>query len=112
MVVRTVLPPVQLHPDLVGAVDLHVGIPDALDLRFELSIAPGSSADQQCVPLASRVAPVSRRGELQNLADRLDPASAAVLIDEGFGHFSRRSSSAWAKNALAGFRISLARRSS
>ena len=35
-----------------------------------------------------------------------------MLIDEPVHHFSRRSSSAWAKNALASFKISLARRSS
>jgi hypothetical protein len=58
------------------------------------------------------MASVRQRGELQNLADRLDPESAAVFIDEGLGHFSWRSSSAWAKNALASFRFSLPQRSS
>jgi hypothetical protein len=35
-----------------------------------------------------------------------------MLIDEGLHDFKRRPSSAWAKNALASFRISLARRNS
>ena len=35
-----------------------------------------------------------------------------MFVDETLQNFSRRSSSAWAKNALASFRISLARRSS
>ena len=35
-----------------------------------------------------------------------------MRVDVGDGYFSRRSSSAWAKNALASFSISLARRSS
>jgi len=36
----------------------------------------------------------------------------AVLVNEASQDFSRRSSSAWAKKALASFSISLARRSS
>ena len=51
-------------------------------------------------------------GSLQNLAHRLDLESVAVLVDELPQSLNRRSSSAWAKNALATFRISLARRSS
>jgi hypothetical protein len=56
--------------------------------------------------------PISRRGDSQDSANRLDPKAAAVVIDEGPNHFKRRSSSAWAKKALASFRISLARLSS
>ncbi len=62
--------------------------------------------------LESCVAAVSRRGDLQDLADRLDPVGAAVFVDKLPQDLSRRSSSAWAKNALASLRISLARRSS
>ena len=54
----------------------------------------------------------SGRRDLQHCADRLEPVDTAVHIDEPVHHFSRRSSSAWSKNALASFRISLARRSS
>src|SRR3546814_6253392 len=49
---------------------------------------------------------------LQYLADRLDPVQVPVLIDIGVYFFSSRSSAAWAKKALAVFRISLARRNS
>jgi len=49
--------------------------------------------------------PIARRGNPQDLADRLDPEGAAMLIEEGLQDFRRRSSSAWAKNALANFRI-------
>src|SRR5271165_6537191 len=56
--------------------------------------------------------PVSRRGDLQRLADRLDPELVSVLIDELSHVLKRRSSSAWAKNALAKRRISLALRNS
>src|SRR5690625_1692320 len=58
------------------------------------------------------MAPVSRRGNLQYFADRLDPVSIPMLIDIGVYDFSLRSSSAWAKKALAVRRMSLARRSS
>ena len=59
-----------------------------------------------------RVMSIARRGDLQYLADRLDPEGVAVLINKGSQDLMRRSSSAWAKNALASFKISLARRSS
>src|SRR3990167_4980164 len=51
-------------------------------------------------------------GDLQHFADRLDPEGLSMLINEVVQDFRRRSSSAWAKNALASFRISLALRSS
>src|SRR4029453_2466969 len=48
----------------------------------------------------------------QDRTGLLDPVALPVLIDEGHHHFARRSSSAWAKNAAAFFKISLARFSS
>ena len=62
-----------------------------------------------CVRLAPKV---GRRGDRQHAADRLDPVRLPMLVDERHHHFARRSSSAWAKNADAFFRISLARFSS
>ena len=47
----------------------------------------------------------------QRLADRLDPEAVAVLVDVA-AHFGRSGSSSLAKNTLADFRISFARRSS
>lgn len=55
---------------------------------------------------------ICRRGDLQGLAELLDPEGIAVLVDEVLQNLSRRSSSAWAKSALTSFRISLARRRS
>jgi hypothetical protein len=40
---------------------------------------------------------IGRRGDRQNPADRLDPESITILVDERFHRFSGRSSSAWAK---------------
>jgi hypothetical protein len=56
--------------------------------------------------------PISRRGYVQNPANRLNTKTALVLIDEGPRYCKRRSSSAWAKKALASFNTSLARLSS
>ena len=58
------------------------------------------------------MAPVRRRGDLHDAADRLDPKALVMLVDEALQDLMRRSSSAWAKNALASLRISLALRSS
>lgn len=58
------------------------------------------------------MASVSRWRHLQHAAQWLDPEGFAVLVDERPDYFKRRSSSAWAKKALATLRISLARLSS
>src|SRR5579875_2961014 len=68
-------------------------------------IASPSSASR-CVRV------VRRRGDRQHLADRLDPVGPFVLVDERLHGLHRRSSSAWAKYALALRRISLTWRSS
>src|SRR5690606_29163545 len=52
------------------------------------------------------------RGDRQHLADRLDPVDVAVFVDERRHGLNRRSSSAWAKYALALRRISFACRNS
>jgi hypothetical protein len=103
---------VELTPDFVSAVDLHVGLPHALDLRHQACIALRATRAQRRVALTGCMAPVRRRGDLQDATDRLDPELLAMLVDEGLQDLMRRSSSAWAKNALASFRISLALRSS
>lgn len=104
--------PVHLLPDLRHAVDLHVGLPDTPDLRLQSIVAFRAGAAPGRISELRRMASVTRRGNLQDLADWLDPKGIAMLVDEGLQDFKRRSSSAWAKNALASLRISLARRSS
>src|SRR5690606_25062272 len=103
---------VELLPDLVGTVDLHVGSPHTFDVRSQCTVTLCALTSQGRVALLGGVAPIARRGDLQHLADRLDPVGLSMLIDEALQDFRRRSSSAWAKNALASFRISLALRSS
>ncbi len=104
--------PIHLLPDLRHAIDLHVGLPDALDLGLQNLIAFGAGAAFGRIAKLRSMASVARRGNPQDLADRLDPEGVAMLIDEGPQDLKRRSSSAWAKNALATLRISLARRNS
>jgi hypothetical protein len=55
---------------------------------------------------------VRRRCDRQHPADRLDLVGIPMFVDEGDHDRNRRSSSAWAKYALAFLRISLACRSS
>jgi len=103
---------VQLPPDLVGTIDPQVGLPDTLDLGHQHRITQHSLAALFRVSQQGDMTPVARRGNLQLPADRLDPEGITMLVDEGPQDLNRRSSSAWAKNALASLRISLALRSS
>ena len=102
----------ELLPNLVGPIDAQVGLPDPLDLGNQPLITQRPPAATGRITPLRRMLPITRRGDLQHLADRLDPEVLPVFVDERPHGLSRRSSSAWAKNALASFRISLARRSS
>src|SRR5471032_1214067 len=102
----------QLAPDLFCTINLHIGLPDALDLQGQHLVALGASTSQSRIAPLRGVTPVAGRGNLQDFANRLDPIRLAVLVDERSHDLKRRSSSAWAKNALAKRRISFALRSS
>ena len=104
--------PQQLTPDLAHAVDLKVFIENPLDLDAEHDIALDARRRRLGFFATIDVGMVSRRGDLDDSADRLDPVFVAIRIDEADHGFHRRSSSAWAKYALALRRISLAWRSS
>lgn len=80
----------QMVPDLIGAVDPKVRLPHALDLRHQYRIALGPGAQPLGVALGSRMAPVRRRGDLQCLADRLDPVRGTMRVDERLHDFRRR----------------------
>ncbi len=71
----------------------------------------GDSHDPAC-PLKSSCRSDLHVGVFRHRADRLDPEATLVLVDVVDDQFSRRSSSAWVKNADAIFKISFARRSS
>jgi len=80
-------------PEMAGSItpesdtiDPQVLVVHALQLRQQQGIASGSRGQQRRAALARRVAPVRRRGNLQRAADRLDPVTSAMLVDEGV-HF-------------------------
>ena len=100
--------PALLLPDLVRAADPRVGLPDTLDLRSQKLIAFRAGTEPRRIAELRGIRPAARRGNPQYVADWLDPEGAAMQIDKGLQDFTPRSSSAWAKSALASFRISLA----
>src|SRR4030095_10953364 len=101
--------PYELPPNLAGAVDLEVIIGHAPDFTRNLSIASKARRYPLRLSLSRLVLVVSRWGDRQLRADRLDPILGSALVDKRHHYFGRRSSSAWAKKAAALRRISLAR---
>ena len=103
---------VQLSPDLAHTVHPEVLLPDAMDRACELAVALNTKRQVRRIDVPAPVFVIRRRGDRQLRADRLDPVLASMRVDERDQYFPRRSSSAWAKNADALRRISLARFSS
>ena len=64
---------VQLLADFIRSVDTHVGLPDTLDLGPQAFITYGTSAAARRTAKLRSMAPVARRSNPQDLADRLDP---------------------------------------
>lgn len=50
---------VHLHPDLVGAIDLHVGLPDPLNLRDQGLVAPGAGTTSVGAAFERGAAPIA-----------------------------------------------------
>jgi len=80
-----------------------VHLPDPAEQALVLDRAPAARAAAAVV--------VGGRRHAQHPADRLDAEAIAILVDER-AHFGRSASSSIAKNTLAAFKISFARRSS
>jgi len=105
-----------LPPYLAHAVDAKVRFGHALDVGRQRQVAPGSRRQLRRVGTPGGMGMISRRGNRQHLADRLDPVGPAVIVDvagktprrERDHRLNGRSSSAWAKYADALRRISLA----
>src|SRR5438093_7015966 len=98
-------PPQRLpHPPVtVGVIVGGVQLADPLEQPLVLD---GASRAAAACPLV-----VGGRRHVQGLADRLDPEALALAVDER-AHLGRSWSSSLAKNTLAAFKISFARRSS
>src|SRR5688572_20511251 len=101
--------PSEAPPNLAGSVDLEVIFIHAPHFTRHLSIASKARRHPLRLSLSRLALVVSRWGDRQLRADRLDPILAPMSVDEGDHYFGRRSSSAWAKKAAALRRISLAR---
>ena len=102
----------QLVPDLPYTVDLVVVLPDPADLFLKDIIVALSRWDTEVIILSSLLLVLGRRSDRQHAADRLDSVLLAVVVDELCHRFGWRTSSAWAKYALAFRKISFARLSS
>ena len=87
----------QLAPHLAHAVNREILLEHAADLDLHRRIAPGPGGKPGWIAPLGDVIMVGRRGNRQHLADRLDPVSLAMIVDEGDHGLNRRSSSAWAK---------------
>ena len=69
-------------PDLVSTADLHVVLPDLVNLRQQGCILFGPRTTQLRCTLLGGMATVTRRGDLQQFADRLDPIGIAMLVND------------------------------
>ena len=90
------LPP-QLTPNLAHAIDTKVLLEHPPDLDLQISVAADPVGQAGGIGAPGEMGMISRRGDRQNPADRLDPVGLTMIVDEGDHRFSGRSSSAWAK---------------
>jgi hypothetical protein len=81
-------------PDFICAIDLQVGVSNALNVRDQFIIALDSCTTKLRITLLRCMSPVARRGDLQNLINWLDPECNAMPVDESLQDMSRRSNSA------------------
>src|SRR5690606_13466672 len=86
--------PLQLTPDLAHAVDLEVLVEHPAYLDLHGDIAPGAGRQAVHIRAFGNTLIIGGRGNRQQSADRLDPESRTVFVDEGNHRFSGRSSSA------------------
>jgi hypothetical protein len=57
-------------------------MPDALNVRLEPLVSQRAVALKLRMPLPGGVPSITRRGNLQGLADRLDPVLLSMLVDK------------------------------
>src|SRR5271163_1795875 len=98
--------------NLANAIDAEVLLEYAPDLDLQIRIAADPARQPGGIGPPRDMDMIGRRGDRQDLADRLDPVNLTMIVDEGDHGLNGRSSSAWAKYADALRRISFAWRSS
>lgn len=84
----------QLPPHLARSIHLQIRLPEPLNVVRQHLVATNPRTAQGRIAAASHGTSISGRGDLQYLADRLDPEALAVPVDETVHHLLRRSSSA------------------
>jgi hypothetical protein len=57
-------------------------MPDALNIRLESLVSQHAVTLKLWMALPGGVPSITRRGNLQNLADRLDPVLLSMLVDK------------------------------
>ena len=72
----------QLPPDFPRAVDLLVLVPDPLNRRAQLVVAPRPRRPRRRILLLRLAQEIGGRSDRQDRADRLDSVGVPVLIDE------------------------------
>ena len=102
----------KLPPDLADAIDPKFSSKTRRIFRLSAASRLARAGSLFGIGAPGDMSVIGRRGDRQHPADRLDPMGPAMIVDEGDHGLNRRSSSAWAKYALALRRISLAWRSS
>ena len=75
--------PHQLAPDLAHAIDLEVLGKDACNLRPQHLVPLSPTRPPSGIAALGAVYVVRRRGDRQDLADRLDPIDVAMIVNEG-----------------------------
>lgn len=87
----------KLFPDLHDAIALHVVLPYTPYLITQQLVLLRTSASPFGLSVTCGMQVVTGRSDLRHAADRLDPVTVTVLVNEGVQCLLRRSSSAWAK---------------
>ena len=90
------LPP-QLTPNLTHAIETKVLLEHAPDLDLQIGVSADPVGQTGRIGSPGGMGAISRRGDRQNPADRLDPVGLTMIVDERNHGLNRRSSSAWAK---------------
>ncbi len=70
----------KLMPNLASVLDLQVGLPDLFDPANQSLVALRTRRPQLRVITTLGMQPVSRRGDLHHLADRLDRGSLRCVL--------------------------------
>ena len=72
--------PSQMQPDLARAVDLPIGVENALDLGEKRLVAIGTTLQPGRVGTLCQMVKIGGRGDRQHLPDRFDPMPTPTVV--------------------------------